>query len=119
MFKSIVILSVCLFLAATALAATTTIGGAHREMDFTCVDCHGTDHPQAAPRIAQCLTCHGSYEELAELTAPATEATGDPEEAANPHDSHMGPIECADCHKTHSKSVLVCEECHFFDMVPK
>lgn len=95
------------------------IGGAHTDQGFACADCHGTDEPEAAPAIAACLECHGSYEEIAEATKPAEPDPEDPESYANPHDSHMGQLDCTSCHKTHSPSELVCAECHSFDLEPK
>ena len=51
------------------------------------------------------LKCHGSYEKLAKLTAK-------PGEKFNPHDSHMGRIECTQCHSMHAKSHYICRDCH-------
>jgi fumarate reductase flavoprotein subunit len=106
--------------ATVAGAGAMTVGGPHATMGFACVDCHKTDVPQSAPTNEACLSCHGSYEKLAEKTRPRHIANPQDKEAhANPHDSHMGPINCTDCHRTHKPSELVCGQCHSFDFVPK
>jgi len=117
MKKNLLLLSVLMLLAASASAEE--IGGAHAGMDFSCTDCHQTDTPGIPPTNKNCLQCHDSYEALAKATAPQHVDPEDKESAANPHDSHMGPIDCFNCHKTHTPSELVCAECHSFDMEPK
>lgn len=77
------------------------------EHGSSCADCHSTDAPSSAPETEKCLDCHGSYEDLAALTA-------NPEEDINPHASHYGPLPCNNCHKSHEKSVLLCDQCHNF-----
>ncbi|EAT14859.1 cytochrome c3 family protein [Desulfuromonas acetoxidans] len=109
-----------LFLMAASAAQAMNVGGAHADFDFSCADCHHQDEPEKAPSMKDCLACHGTYEELAELTKPEGEPDPtDPDTFANPHHSHMGPVPCMECHKTHQKSVLICEDCHNFDMQPK
>ncbi|ACD94669.1 cytochrome c3 family protein [Trichlorobacter lovleyi] len=101
-------------------ANALTVGGPHATMGFKCADCHKTDAPQAGPTNEACLSCHGSYEQLAAKTKPKHIANpADKEAHANPHESHMGPINCTDCHRTHKPSELVCGQCHTFDFVPK
>ena len=51
-----------------------------------------------------CLSCHGSYDELAEKTSNL----GD----YNPHNSPHGQINCNECHKGHSAQVDTCGQCH-------
>ncbi|WP_165657647.1 cytochrome c3 family protein, partial [Sutterella wadsworthensis] len=34
----------------------------------------------------------------------------------NPHYSHLGDVNCTDCHKGHKKSELMCNSCHQFDL---
>lgn len=70
-----------------------------------------------------CLSCHGSYEELAEKTADLTLLTDENGKVVNPHEvkelteSHE-PTVCGDCHKLHSpdaSSVVApefCLSCH-------
>jgi len=109
-----------MFAATTTSAGAMTVGGAHADFGFSCADCHKTDTPEKAPNNTDCLSCHGSYEELAAKTKPTDIADPTDKEAfANPHESHMGPIPCMDCHKTHRKSELICADCHNFDWLPK
>lgn len=55
-----------------------------------------------------CFRCHGSYAELAKKTEPLVEKLG-----RNPHKSHMGEVDCYECHKVHQASTFACAECHF------
>ena len=54
----------------------------------------------------KCLSCHGDYAKLKELTKDAK---------PNPHYTHMLDQPCAECHKAHKPSVNMCQECHQFD----
>ena len=72
----------------------------------TCRDCHLTDSPKVKASSEQCLECHGSYEDVAELTMEAF--------PVNPHNSHYGNMKCTQCHVIHGRSVLYCNTCHFF-----
>ena len=76
----------------------------HVARGANCAACHTTQPPKAVP-AKQCLTCHGSYEKLAQRTENLD---------VNPHDSHMGELECTECHKGHKKPQLVCDQCHEF-----
>ena len=54
----------------------------------------------------QCMQCHGDYDKLAKQTADLV---------PNPHHSHLGQVNCEDCHKANlSKPVLMCNQCHNF-----
>jgi len=55
----------------------------------------------------QCLECH--WEDW-EQTVAATDF-----EMSNPHDSHLGEIECHLCHKMHRESQVYCAQCHDFE----
>ena len=48
-----------------------------------------------------------SYEALAKQTA---------KDEPNPHYSHLGDVNCTDCHKGHQKSELMCNQCHQFSL---
>lgn len=73
-----------------------------------CADCHGkgTAKPQAV-EMARCLSCHGSGDKVAALTAKMKQ---------NPHTSpHYGTeLDCNVCHRQHEKSEDYCAECHRF-----
>jgi len=55
----------------------------------------------------QCLQCHSKDWDK---TVAATSF-----EMSNPHDSHLGEIECHLCHKMHRESEVYCAQCHEFD----
>ncbi|SJZ57336.1 Cytochrome c3 [Trichlorobacter thiogenes] len=116
-FKLLFVLT--LLTATVSAVHALTVGGPHATMGFKCADCHKTDAPQAGPTNEACLACHESYEKLAQKTKPKKINPADKESHANPHESHMGPINCTDCHRTHKPSELVCGQCHTFDFVPK
>ena len=77
------------------------------EHGTSCADCHGEENPSKNPATEKCLDCHGTYEDLGKLTA-------NPDEEMNPHANHYGPVPCQDCHKSHAKPVLFCDDCHSF-----
>jgi len=59
----------------------------------------------------QCMRCHGSYAELAKKTASLN---------VNPHRSHLGEVDCVQCHKpTQAKPELMCNSCHKFKLEKK
>lgn len=72
-----------------------------------CETCHKTA-PKAGAKVKKqvCQGCH-SYEQLAKQTAKVE---------PNPHYSHLGDVNCTDCHKGHKKSELMCNSCHQFDL---
>ena len=71
------------------------------------IACHKTA-PKAGAKVKKqvCQGCH-SYEQLAKQTAKVE---------PNPHYSHLGDVNCTDCHKGHKKSELMCNSCHQFDL---
>lgn len=102
--------SVQLLLAATFLPLAEAAGfreqGVHHDQRVTCKDCHKVEKPKDAPSYKACLECHGPYEKMAERTKKLE---------INPHDSHLGPIECLQCHGVHEPLELQqvpCLECH-------
>jgi hypothetical protein len=86
--------------------------------DITCLSCHDietlrelysqvevdTENMSSSDYTALCLTCHGSYEELAELTAGYTDFEDSEGTIANPHEYAGG---LADEHNQAS-----CKKCH-------
>lgn len=78
-----------------------------QEQGVSCADCHNEDDPESSPELEMCLGCHGSWDDLAERTA---------DEEINPHESHMGPGPCNECHASHVKSALICDQCHSYGM---
>lgn len=86
-----------------APAAYAAANGSHASLK--CETCHAGQAQPTAPSQKTCLGCHGSYEALAKKTAK-------PGEKFNPHDSHMGRVECTACHSMHKKSHYICRDCH-------
>jgi len=86
----------------------------HAAKDITCAACHGNALPllDDKPTKETCLVCHKSYAELAEKTP------GQDHPSRNPHNSHLGPINCTVCHKAHEYSANYCMNCHKFPMRP-
>lgn len=80
----------------------------HALKEIGCVVCHAAPIPKEGLSKEQCLECHGSYEEVAKK-APIHVM------AIHSHFSDQ-EVECNSCHKAHKKSVLICNECHHFDI---
>ena len=100
---------------------------AHAVEDVTCLECHEPTTQQQVDELVVymqgdfavpleereygnefCFDCHEpnehtSYEEVIQLTVGLE---------LNPHDSHLGEMECATCHKTHRPSEDYCAQCH-------
>ncbi|EGO64981.1 cytochrome c3 [Acetonema longum] len=58
-----------------------------------------------------CLKCH---QDDWQQTVTATQY-----DHRNPHDSHLGEIDCSLCHKMHRTSEVYCAQCHEFDWFKK
>ena len=58
-----------------------------------------------------CTKCH-DYEKV----IASTEHYWGDDEAANPHASHQGDLDCSSCHNVHGTSTLMCSSCHNFDV---
>lgn len=103
-----------LMLPVAALQAATegaTLAELHKAKQIGCADCHGTtkkivvdDSEQAVNR--NCSGCHG------DLTSLAAKAKGH----INPHQSHLGQINCTACHSGHGRSQAYCLKCHTYTM---
>ena len=89
--------------AASAAGMPSKINGPHAKLP--CSTCHKNE--MTAPPKETCLSCHGSYDKLAERTAKLT---------PNPHFSHRGEEDCTNCHSLHGKSRLECNDCHSFNL---
>ena len=59
-------------------------------------------------RVADINKLESEYEKLSD-EALAAKTKGD---KFNPHDSHMGRVECTACHSMHKKSQFICRDCH-------
>jgi RecJ-like exonuclease len=79
----------------------------HAEFGVLCSECHGTMFSIPVPGMEQCADCHGSYDDVAALTAGRI---------PDPHHSHMGEVACGQCHREHEASVFSCNDCHVFEM---
>ncbi len=86
-----------------ATAQTSGLRGKHASEGISCIDCHKNGKPTEAAGSASCMECHGSYEKVAALTKHMH---------GNPHDNHMGQIDCTKCHGIHKPTVVPCLECH-------
>ncbi|WP_162610902.1 cytochrome c3 family protein [Gordonibacter sp. An230] len=80
---------------------------------MTCASCHDEEDPtQGVQAVSndKCLSCHESYDKVAERTAGIGEDL-------NPHNSfhYDQQLDCTTCHKAHSESVNLCMSCHDAD----
>jgi hypothetical protein len=80
----------------------------HAKRDVSCAGCHAKKLPARDDYVesSRCLDCHGSYEKLAEKSAPAQFPM------RNPHRSHLVGLDCTKCHVAHGASRSYCLECH-------
>ena len=95
-------------------ATSPYLGAKHAANKLGCAACHGGVLPvlDEKPTNETCLGCHESYEKLAVKTP------GLDHPSRNPHNSHLGPINCTVCHKAHEYSIAYCKDCHVFPMNP-
>ncbi|MCL1142306.1 flavocytochrome c [Shewanella gaetbuli] len=108
--KSILALLITGALSTSVYAAPENLADFHGEMG-SCDTCHATKKGPTDDNLsyenAQCTSCHGSLEEVAE---------GEREGIVSPHQSHLiGDISCTSCHAGHEKSVTYCDSCHSFE----
>lgn len=111
LFYKTLISSICLFgfcaIQCSALAADAPVlAERHKAKGVGCIMCHGTEKPEPFAEVSadKCLACHGPRDALAKKT----EKWG----KRNPHDNHLGEVECSVCHKGHQKSASYCSNCH-------
>ena len=103
------------FIAALALSVSLSFAaGAAAAAEQTLAQKHQGMWPKSENGFVtknQCLKCHVSYEDLAKKTANLE---------PNPHDNHMGKVNCEDCHKANqAKPELMCNSCHNFTLKEK
>ncbi len=102
-------LAVLALAAAMAVQAAPAMKAAGPHASFPCTTCHA-DGKFAAPAKEACFACHASYDKVAERTAKMT---------PNPHMSHRGEPDCANCHSMHGQSRFECNDCHTFNIQMK
>lgn len=112
------ILAVCLVpLISSAASKDALLAQKHLAQGVTCTDCHAIGETKAPAKVEACLGCHDGYEGMAKRT----EKKGDGTYLSNmnPHKSHLGKVECTECHKGHEKAVTTtCEKrCHTFGLI--
>ncbi len=100
----------------------------HKAAQVDCIDCHENgiedkvketiwyvtddfDDPPAKRHFdnQMCIKCHGDMDEMMAKT--------DKGAGVNPHNSHLGDLTCADCHKMHKQSKAACQNCHDFEFL--
>jgi len=77
----------------------------HKTAGIACSGCHKESPPKAGPSTEACLKCHGPYEKVVSKTEKLER---------NPHASHLGELDCSNCHHGHKPSVDYCAGCHTF-----
>jgi len=89
-------------------AGSAYLDATHGGKQIACSGCHGRIFPTYGETVEndRCLSCHGSIESLAQKTVP------DIFPDRNPHQSHLGVINCTVCHFAHAESKVYCLECH-------
>ena len=95
-----------LCLSSSTSYAENFLADRHVQRGVSCVDCHDTDAPEQGTFVEmdKCLNCHGSYEDVEALTQDLGKK--------NPHNNHVGALDCTVCHYGHVPSMLYCQKCH-------
>ena len=88
---------------APAKGATALLADRHAAKSLACDACHAESPPAKAVATAKCQSCHGNHEKVAARTEKVE---------PNPHQSHQGPMDCAECHHLHKASEDACSKCH-------
>lgn len=111
-FAAALSLSISTLACAPAFGAMPTLKP-HHQLIKDCGTCHTAENAVAGnafvvPNDGTCISCHGSYADLAKKTNELDEP--------NPHKSHHygEGIACTACHKEHQPSKVYCNECHEF-----
>ena len=100
--------------AAIAFGLSMSVAGSAAAADAQPpAEIHGKNWPGATgwARKDTCMGCHGSYADLAKATAKLE---------PNPHFSHLGDVNCQECHKgDKAEPELMCNSCHNFTLREK
>lgn len=116
MKKSLLVLASAVFGMSVGLSvyAAAPAATAPAAQPKTLEQIHGAMWPKSVDGYVtkyQCMKCHGDYEKLAQQTSDLV---------PNPHHSHLGQVNCEDCHKPNlAKPVLMCNQCHNFTIHKK
>ncbi|MCL2889293.1 MAG: cytochrome c3 family protein [Eggerthellaceae bacterium] len=96
----------------------------HYAESLECTDCHFSPDTTNMGNDSFCLeSCHSREAIIAATNDYAglfargisTSFRG-LDEGLNPHRSHMEGVQCGDCHKMHSTSMMDCNECHYLPL---
>lgn len=100
-------------------AITKDCSSCHKEADMAKAHEGVT---QAPPKLFRqrrypndmCTACHGSYDGLIEKTKSSTAFKTVHNDLINPHKTHVGQVECLNCHKMHKDRppIEYCYGCH-------
>jgi hypothetical protein len=80
------------------------LGDKHKNLGITCDGCHQENPPKENVPTSMCMNCHGDSAKLAQKTLSNK----------NPHEAHVGELDCDKCHHSHKPSGSYCDKCHEF-----
>lgn len=91
----------------TYLSASSSsfLDNRHLAQGISCSACHANGVIGQIHNTT-CLSCHGPMETLVAKTTPQQF------QDRNPHQSHLGEIDCTTCHVQHGPQKIYCLECH-------
>ncbi len=94
--------------AAVSWVESRNLDAIHAKQNVGCVACHGSVFPVKGDTVEneRCSACHGSYADIAARTKSVKQPN------RNPHNSHLGEIDCVVCHHAHKASYAYCNGCH-------
>ncbi|ADD68929.1 hypothetical protein Dacet_2167 [Denitrovibrio acetiphilus DSM 12809] len=108
------------------------LANTHKEADLVCKDCHKATVTEAMreafvfvtgdyefpfkerEKFGSAKSCLGECHDLEDIVEQSAYL-----KAYNPHDSHLGEMECNMCHKMHKPSVSFCADCHGEGWIPE
>ena len=98
-----------LFASFSSWTTSSFLDHSHQQKGVYCMGCHKNyvDEYEASDTQAQCVKCHGDYEEMIKKTGKTTYEN-------NPHKSHFVDLKCSACHHSHGEFEDYCGKCHSF-----
>lgn len=84
---------------------TPFLADRHAKLGLNCSSCHLKEKPGLGDEVQSttCLQCHKKEELIKKYESRGKQ---------NPHQNHLGDVDCYVCHKGHEKSEAYCLKCH-------
>ena len=102
---ALIIFCLIAWIAAPTFAAAAPLADSHAKRGAACESCHESAKPAAGDFVEsdKCLACHSRDSIKSKYKSLGKK---------NPHDNHLGEIDCNLCHTGHKPFELYCKKCH-------